>query len=733
MKALISARVASSTAILTTALMTAAGFYGERTYAEPLTFRPIDTSRLMGSPDPMPLEAERVFPKLSFNRPLEFTFAPDGSDRVFVVEQEGLIHVFPNRQDVAETTVFLDIREVVSRDGNEEGLLGLAFHPDYGKNGRFYVYYSTRPRASIVSCFRVSGEDPDRADRGSEEPIMKIEQPYGNHNGGCIRFGPDGFLYIGLGDGGSAHDPHGHGQNLQTLLGSILRIDVDRRDPGRDYAVPKDNPFVDRKGARGEIWAYGLRNIWRMSFDRATGQLWAGDVGQNRYEEVNLIRCGGNYGWKIREGFHPFEPDAPQTGGPLIEPLAEYFHSEGLSITGGQVYRGTQLPGYEGAYFYGDYVSGQIWIVRYDGARVTENRKVAQTGLAISAFGEDTEGEMVLTAFDGGLYRLRRRDADLEAVRAAFPKRLSETGLFASTEEVELLPGAAPYDVNVPLWSDHAEKERFIVLPAGGKIGFEEQASWRFPVGTVLVKHFLLDLDRQNASGEQRLETRFFVRSPEGWKGYTYVWNEAQTDADLLDEAMTKTYRVKTADGEIEQKWYFPSRADCMACHTRATDFVLGPNTRQINRKFHAAAESTNQIGTFARLGMFENPPTKPVEELERYPDWEAGSGTTDALVRAYLDVNCSFCHSPAGIGGKRPDLRFHTRLKETAMVDRRPNQGQLGPEGSVLVAPGAPEQSELLYRISARGSRQMPPLATNVVDETAVERMGKWIREQVR
>ena len=211
------------------------------------------------------------------------------------------------------------------------------------------------------------------------------------------------------------------------------------------------------------------------------------------------------------------------------------------------------------------------------------------------------------------------------------------------------------------------------------------------------------------------------------------MWNEAQTDADLLDEAMTRTYRVTTAKGEIKQTWYYPSRADCMACHTGATDFVLGPNTRQMNRKLDPAGGDANQIGTFARLGMFENPPTRPVEELERYPDWEAGSGTTDALVRAYLDVNCSFCHSPAGIGGKRPDLRFHTPLKETAMVGQRPNQGQLGPVRSVLVAPGAPEQSELLYRISARGSRQMPPLATNVVDETAVERMEEWIREQLR
>ncbi|MFO7908115.1 MAG: PQQ-dependent sugar dehydrogenase [Planctomycetota bacterium] len=697
----------------------------------PFNFQPIDTSRLMGSPDPMPLEPERVFPNLSFERPLEFTFSPDGSDRIFVVEQRGVIHVFPNSNDVTQTKTFLDIRDVVSRQGNEEGLLGLAFHPDYATNGEFFVYYSTTPRASIVSRFRVSTDDADQADRDSEQQIMKIDQPYGNHNGGCIRFGPDGYLYIGLGDGGAAHDPHGNGQNLQTLLGSILRIDVDNKDAGKNYAIPEDNPFAGRKDARGETWAYGLRNVWRMQFDRVTGNLWAGDVGQNRYEEVNLIRRGGNYGWKIREGLHPFAPEAKQTGGPLIDPIAEYFHSEGMSVTGGQVYRGTKLPEYEGAYFYGDYVSGQVWIVCHDGTKVTENRKVAQTGLSISAFGADSHGNMVLTAFDGHLYRLRKRDVDLEAVRSAFPRRLSETGLLASTKKLALRPGAVPYNVNVPLWSDHADKERFIVLPEDAEIGFQEQATWRFPVGTVLVKHFFLNLDRENATDRRRLETRFFVHSPRGWKGYTYVWNDAQTDAELIDDAVTRTYRVKTADGVTEQPWYFPSRADCMACHTETADFVLGLNTRQMNRSLDYDGKKANQITMLARLGLFNNSVRETAEALEKYPDWRTDNQAMAALSRAYLDVNCAFCHSPGGIGGSRPDLRFHTPLNKTGLVGRRPSQGRVGPRGSVLLAPGAPRRSELLHRISTRGSRQMPPLATNLVDKKAVERLSEWILRQ--
>lgn len=696
-----------------------------------IVFRAVDTSRLMGSPDPMPLEAERVFPNLSFNRPLEFTYAPDGSNRVFVVEQEGKIHVFANDPGVKETKIFLDITEVVSRDGNEEGLLGLAFHPDYRENGEFFVYYSTRPRASIVSRFRVSPDDPEWADRGSEERLLRIEQPFGNHNGGSIRFGPDGYLYIGLGDGGSAHDPLGHGQNLETLLGSILRIDVDRRDEGKKYAVPEDNPFVlmgDR--ARGEIWAYGLRNVWRLAFDRATGDLWAGDVGQNRYEEVDLIKRGGNYGWNIREGFHPFHPDDRKNPGPLIDPLAEYYHSEGLSITGGLVYRGERLPEYVGAYFYADYVSGQVWILRQEDGTVTENRKVARTGLPITAFGEDAQGEMVFTAFDGHLYRFRKRDIDVDAVRRAFPKKLSETGMFQSVRDLHPAAGLIPYEVNVPLWSDGASKQRFIALPAKRKVGFHERAAWEFPVGTVLVKTFFLELDRRRPTELRRLETRLFVHAPNGWHGYTYVWNEDRTEAELLEGALTRTYQIRTADGVTEQSWYFPSGADCMACHTKSAGFVLGPNTRQFNRTHDYGGFQANQIETLDHVGVFSGRLPKPVTELEAYPEWNASSKPLDASVRAYLDVNCANCHNPAGIAGSRPDLRWHAPLKQMGLIGMPAGQGRLGPSDSLLVTPGDPKRSELLLRMSTRGSRQMPPLATNMVDRTAVELIERWIAQ---
>ncbi|GAB6166838.1 hypothetical protein JCM19992_28380 [Thermostilla marina] len=699
----------------------------------------IDTRPLTADPDPLPLEAERVYPHLQFERPLEVVAPPDDSNRLFVVEQGGRIFVFPNDDDVTSARVFLDIREVVSRDHNEEGLLGLAFHPQYASNGRFYVYYSTKPRASIVAEFRVSPDNPNRADRRSERILMRIEQPYGNHNGGCVRFGPDGYLYISLGDGGSANDPHGNGQNLGTLLGSILRIDVDHRDPGKEYAVPKDNPFVDRPGACPEIWAYGLRNVWRMSFDRETGRLFAGDVGQNRYEEVDLIVRGGNYGWKIREGFHPFDPSAEQTGNVLIDPLAEYFRHEGVSVTGGVVYRGKRLEDYYGAYFYADYGTGNIWALWVDDrGRTTSVKHVAATGMPISSFGETQDGEMLFTSFDGHLYRLRPSEFDAAAVEA-FPRRLSQTGIFADLDALTPAAGVLPYDVNVPLWSDGAVKTRLIVLPQGGTIEYRDHEPWQFPGGTVLVKSFFLPKTREAAAlaesnprraaaqvsdrlNWRRLETRLLVNTANGWKGYTYVWNRDQTDAELLEGMRREDVAVASPAGPTVQSWYYPSRSDCMACHTAAAGRVLGVNTRQLNRP---VSSTQSQIDLFASLGAFSN---KPPQVREAFPDWFAPKGASaEVLARAYLEANCAFCHQPGGIV-RRPDLRASTPIAQAQLIGRSPGQGRLGPPDSQVVFPGRPEKSELLYRIDRRGPRQMPPLASDRVDSIAVERIRSWI-----
>ncbi|HMF16220.1 MAG TPA: PQQ-dependent sugar dehydrogenase, partial [Gemmataceae bacterium] len=364
---------------------------------------------------PMPLKTEIAFPKLKWTgwkgmtdagkvvplRPLVLTHANDGSNRNFVATQHGVIHVFPNDQKADKTKVFLDIQDRVRYDDNEneEGFLGLAFHPEYKKTGEFFVFYTLKKplRTNVVCRFRVSKDDPDRADPASEEVLLRIEKrPFWNHDGGTICFGPDGYLYVALGDGGSANDPFKNGQNLKTLLAKVLRIDVNKKDEGKNYAIPKDNPFVGRKDALPEIWAYGLRNIWRMAFDRKSGKLWASDVGQNLYEEIDIIEKGGNYGWSLREGLHPFSRKGVGPNKDMIEPIWEYHHDIGKSLTGGTVYRGKQLPELDGHYIYGDYVTAKIWALRYDEdkKRVVANRPIPDPNVPILSFGEDEQGEM---------------------------------------------------------------------------------------------------------------------------------------------------------------------------------------------------------------------------------------------------------------------------------------------------------------------------------------------------
>jgi glucose/arabinose dehydrogenase len=382
---------------------------------------------------PLPVQAEPAFPHLVWPdtltgadeglnrdpRPLVVTGAGDGTNRIFVATQPGTIHVFPNDPQVEDIGTFLDIRERVHYrvpQENEEGFLGLAFHPKYKDNGEFFVYYTgayddQRDRRSVISRFRVSKDDPNRADPASEEILLVIPDKYWNHNGGTLVFGPDGYLYIGLGDGGQGGDPDRNGQDLSALWGKILRIDVDHKDPGIEYAIPKDNPFVGHtaangKPARGEVWAYGIRNVWRIAFDRATGDLWAGEVGQDTWEEVDIITKGGNYGWNLREGKHPFK-NGSEPRPDLIEPLIDYHHNVGKSITGGNVYRGHSAPQLEGAYLYADFVSGKMWALWYDRAaqRVTANREIIPNAGAVITFGEDDNGETYFTTQQGAIMK----------------------------------------------------------------------------------------------------------------------------------------------------------------------------------------------------------------------------------------------------------------------------------------------------------------------------------------
>lgn len=350
-----------------------------------------------------------AYPHLKFQRPVFITQPDhDTSDRMYVVVQRGLVYCFPNRRDVtrAQRHTVIDLRRKTTRKGNEEGLLGLAFDPDYPDKPYIYVHYSAEdPLREVIARFTI---DPKTAvaDPHSETILLQVGEPYRNHNGGMVVFGPDGDLYLSFGDGGSGGDPHGNAQNLATLKGSILRIDVHHRQSGKPYAIPPDNPFVRVRGARPEIYAYGLRNPWRFSFDAKTHQLWAGDVGQNQYEEIDLIKKGGNYGWNIREGLHRFSHHQPQPPGTkLIDPIFEYNHDVGVCIIGGYVYRGKAVAQLDGGYIFGDFGRSTIWLLRYNGRRVTEHKQLGHVAYP-SSFGIDRHNELYVCSFDGHIYKL---------------------------------------------------------------------------------------------------------------------------------------------------------------------------------------------------------------------------------------------------------------------------------------------------------------------------------------
>tara|TARA_Y100000994_G_scaffold39267_1_gene30166 strand:- start:377 stop:1549 length:1173 start_codon:yes stop_codon:yes gene_type:complete len=353
------------------------------------------------------VEIVQAFPELRIARPIVVTHANDGSNRLFVASQIGKIYCFENKADVAEPNLYLDIEESVRYidKENEEGLLGFAIHPNYKKNGQFFLFYTTtdEPHVSVISRFNVSSTDPSKADPDSEVELMRIPQPFWNHNGGTLAFGHDGYLYIALGDGGKANDPFKNGQNLATLNGSVLRIDVDKKSKDHNYAIPADNPFVGLKEARPEIYAYGFRNVWRLSFDRETGALYAADVGQNIWEEINIVVKGGNYGWNLREAKHKFGDNGSEASDKLIDPIFEYHHDVGKSITGGHVYRGSAVPSLKGMYMYADYVSGKVWALEHTpSGKILGNHEIKSMNLPIITFGEDEQGEVYLTTQLGG-------------------------------------------------------------------------------------------------------------------------------------------------------------------------------------------------------------------------------------------------------------------------------------------------------------------------------------------
>lgn len=657
-----------------------------------------------------------AFPNLSFANPLFFTVAPGDDSHAYVVTQGGIIYVFDKDADVDTATPFLDISARVTQSGGELGLLGLAFDPDYANNGYFYVNYnpgSGNRRTHIARYSR--GDSALTADPDSELLLLQYDQPFPNHNGGWMGFGADGKLYITAGDGGGVGDPSNNAQNLTTPLGKILRINT-------DGSVPEDNPFVDVAGARGEIWAWGLRNPFRASFDRLTGALWVADVGQDEWEEIDIVTAGGNYGWSKYEGNHVYDADEPEPENPIF-PVHEYNHDNGrCSIQGGYVYRGSDVLSLQGAYLFADYCSGTVWALTGDSEQGYASSVLFTAPGNPTSFGEDHDGEVYITSYDGHIYRF----APFDGTPVAPAATLSETGLFADTASLRPARGTLPYGVNAAFWSDGAIKSRWFNLPEGSQIGFSADSAWTFPVGTRLVKHFEMDL----ANGTRtRLETRVMERGAINWYGYTYRWREDQLDADLLTEGATTELLVADANGQtVTQLYEFPSSSACLACHTSAAGYGLGVGTAQLNGRYEYGrgprGETSNQLIYLSAQGVFDTALTSPWR-YDKLPDPTFAAGNLSRRARAYLQTNCSQCHQPGGPTPVNMDLRYDTPIEDTETVGVPAIANELG---NYRIAPGDKEDSVVWQRMRVLDGQRMPPIGSHVVDEAGVELIGSWI-----
>lgn len=666
------------------------------------------------------------FPNLAFAGATYVTGVP-GEDRLVAMEQAGRLRAFVNDPAVSSTTLVLDLTGEVLFSG-EQGLIGLAFDPDFAGNRHIYVHYSVAgPPRSIIARFTWDAAT-DRIDTASRRVLLELEQPFSNHNGGMLAFGPDDHLYIAFGDGGSANDPGNRAQDLGNWFGALLRIDVHPIDPADPYAVPADNPFVGDPDAQDEIWAYGLRNPFRFSFDRATGELWLGDVGQNAVEEIDLIRRGGNYGWRVYEGNQETPGVTPAEPLPRSEvefPVHTYANSGGAAIIGGYVYRGTALPSLRGRYLYGDFVTGQIWALDWNGSSVTANEEIARASNPTS-FGEDQDGELYVVSRNGGIFGLEERGGSGTSV----PDSLSETGLFTDLDDLSPAPGLIEYELAQPFWSDGAVKRRWIGVPDGGRIGFAATGPWQFPEGTVIVKHFELALTEGEPSSRRRLETRVLLDVPgDGWRGFTYRWNGAETEATLLTGRDSELITVQTPSGPRQQRYEYPSQTDCLQCHTQAAGFVLGVKTRQLNRNrlFAASNVTDNQLRAWNHIDLFGT----DIGAAGQYQDFPAVDDTGRTVAeraRAWLDVNCSQCHRPGGPTPGDLDLRFDTPTNAMNAVGVAPQHGDLGVAGAAIIAPGDRERSVLWLRTRSLDATRMPPLASHVVDADGTALLGDWI-----
>jgi putative heme-binding domain-containing protein len=702
---------------------------------------------VVGSPDPPPpFKVVRAFPNVKLEHPL--LMARSG-DRLYVGEQAGVLYSFEDKPDAKPELVF-DLRKELKNiqslpnAGELEALYGFTFHPDFEKNRQCFVCYTIKskdkdqrnlPDGSRVSRFTITKTNPPRIDPGSEEIVITFLQ--GGHNGGDLHFGNDGMLYISTGDAANPNPPDdlNTGQDISDLLSSILRIDVDHKDPGRNYAVPKDNPFVHMEKARPEVWAYGLRNPWRMSFDRQTGELFVGDVGWELWEMIHRVEKGGNYGWAAMEGPQPIKPEKVGPT-PILPALIELPHTIACSVTGGRVYRGKKFPELRGAYIFGDWETRRLWAARFEGDRTKEMPEIARPSVRIVAFGDDKDGEIYFLDYDGGTVHTIARNEEGKK-NADFPTKLTDTGLFASVKDNTPAPGVVPFQINSRQWQDGATAEHWVAFPG-------DSSATLYPNNG---KPILLNVDWHNyrihvpkdavlvrtlSLANRRVETQLLHFDGVDWHPYTYAWRDDQTDADLVpsDGADKEVH-----DGKEKRVWQFHSRSQCMSCHNSWAEAALSFQTEQLNRP---GKDGHNQLARFTEMGLIHRvgEDGKPLPAFDstsiakerKLANPADSSQTIEARARSYLHANCGHCHL-FGAGGA-VDLQLNARctIEEMKGVDVRPMRGDFGLPEARIIKPGDPYASTLFFRMSKFGRDRMPHIGSERLDETGLKLVESWI-----
>ncbi len=747
-----------------------------------------------GAPPATNWQLDDALPGLTFTQPTVIASLPGNTKRLFVCERMAKVRHVPDVTATTPTqNIFLDLQAVVAGrtptetiegGGNaEHGLLGLAFHPNYATNGYFYVAYTVRISGGSyyqrISRFHVSA-DPNVADPVSELVLLQQLDEGSNHDGGDLHFGPnDGYLYYTAGDEENPNDFRLNSQKVnKDFFGGVFRFDVDKKagnlapnphaaiptDSGvARFSVPVDNPFVHTtlggtwtgtyngvtvtplSGVRTEFWATGLRHTWRMSFDAVTGDLWGGDVGQDTYEEVNKIVKGGNYGWVYREGKHdtnftsPVPPTKP-AGFTSIDPIYEYTHAaiaggdtnfKGNSVVGGYVYRGTRYPSLVGTYIFSDSVSGHVWQMN-----TTTGATTRLTGLP-GAYGVfSTQGvdpfnkDLLFGAYlTGKIMRLKAGNSSSDG----FPKTLTATGLFSDLTDLSPSPGLLPYQPNVAFWSDYAIKRRWFTIPnANGMMTWSKDGNWTYPAGTVWVKHFDLEMSRGNAATKKRIETRVFVKTEAGSYGVSYRWNEAQTEATLVEDAGAEFDLAIDDHGTPHtQRWQIPGRTSCLTCHTPQAGHALSFNTRQLNLVNTMNGFSGNQLELLSNHGFLDNSPP-PATSLPRHVRADETQFPLEQRARSYFAVNCSYCHQAGGSVSGFWDGRAQLTLEETGLINGAAENNGGNPLNKYIV-PGDTTHSIVLNRMAVtNGFNRMPPLGSTEVDPADIALVTEWINSSL-